>query len=277
MRAHPTSHPPRAARRLAGAALTVTVAGITAGTAFAGDFGNIEVDPGVARPGSTVTLSTDACGAGGSAGVDAGSLGGGILGLESKTAESKTAHGTLRIPDGTEPGNYAVGGSCADGKEVTGTVVVSDRKRKPEGRAADERNDEPQARPGEQDTGHGKSEQEQPPKMPEQLPEVGNPEQDGHEQGNPEQGGEHKQEQGHEQRPEGKGHPETDARHDDGHRTDDGHHGRHGKMPHGRMHTGVGGGSDSLDTGRLAGGTAAVAAAAGGVLYLRRRHRGLGS
>lgn len=294
MRALSMSHPPRAARRLAGAVLSVAVVGITASTAFAaGGDGAIATEPHRVRPGGTVTLSTHACGPGASAGVDAGSLGAGILGLEpkdagakdveAKDAEAKTAKGELHIPPDTEPGNYAIGGSCADGRELTGTVVVGDGK-------STARNREPAKGAGEARTGVRGDE------WPEDEGWESWPEDDGgavwpEDEGTGDQGSEDQSSEdggvyGKDDRPDRHDDwDDWDGGHDGGHDKDwgkdwgkdwDDGHDRHGKMPHGRVHTGLGGADDDLNAARLTGGSVALAAAAGGVLYLRRRHRGLG-
>jgi hypothetical protein len=307
MRALPSSHPPRAARRLAGAAFSAALVGITATTAFAAsDAGDIQVSPGQARPGSTVTLSTEACGAGGSAGVDASALGGGIIGLEPKSTTAKTAQGDLRIPDDTKPGNYAVGGSCTDGQELVGTVVVGDGRKKdgqqgkgpgqdegkgedkgqaPEARhePAEDRAVDRDARQHEAADGQTHDEQGHEAKAPHDPSGDARPEDGRHEgKGGDQAGARHfgkddhhddggdRWQDGHER--DGR----HDGRHDDG-RHDGRHDDRHGKMPHGRVHTGLGGGVEDRDGGLLAGGSVALTAAAGGVLYLRRRHRRLGA
>lgn len=272
MRAHPTPHPSRTGRRLAGAALTAAVTGLAATPAVAADAGTVEVAPSPVRAGTTVTLSTVACGTGGSAGVDASSLGGGIVGLAPQDAESGTAAGTLRVPDGTEPGNYAVDGSCTDGRKLAGTVVVSTAQRTPEhtdgqgkgkqapGQPAKGRAD---GRDSEGDHRRGKGAdrgRQDHPQGDHQAP--GHHGQDPH----------HVKDGPHEQDHRQDAHHQRDPRHDGDARHDRGE-GRHGAMPHGRVHTGLGGGTEGVDSVQLAGGSAALTAAAGGVLYLRRRGR----
>lgn len=285
MRAHPTPHSSRAGRRLAGAALTVAVTGITTTTVFAADAGNIEVDPSPARAGATVTLSTIACGPGGSAGVDASSLGVGILGLDPQDAESGTAQGTLRIPADTKPGNYAVGGSCTDGQELTGTIVVGDKQRMAQEEGKEHQEEDAPAK--EQSTA-GKGEQGADGAAPHQPHDPagdrdmhqGKGEAPGHEAPRHE-APDHKAPDHHAQAPHHEGQPGEGQPHDrdEGHDRGKGHHAvdpradRHGAMPHGRVHTGVGGATDGMSTAQLAGGSAALAAAAGSVLYLRRRSR----
>ncbi|MCK7621950.1 hypothetical protein MUU72_02215 [Streptomyces sp. RS10V-4] len=116
----------RSTRLLTGAVLSTAALGLSATAAYAGDFGSIEVSPGTAAPGSTVSLSTTGCGFGRTASVDTGTLGGGKITFTPDTAKrSLTAR--LTVKPGTKPGNYGIGGKCADGKDITGTVrVVAD-------------------------------------------------------------------------------------------------------------------------------------------------------
>ncbi|MFR9676402.1 hypothetical protein [Streptomyces sp. TR02-1] len=276
MRAHSTAHPSRAARGLAGAALTVAVAGITSTAAVAAGTADIGISPGSARPGDTVTLTTRACGPGGSAGVDAGSLDGGIIGLEPEKAGSATARGTLRIPDDAGPGTYTVGGSCTDGSEVTGTIRVSEEPPR-------SGKDGPGAMPGGGKGAEPRKHEDRPAGPPEMSEHDGQGEDDGHarqrhEDGRWEDGGKDGR---HDGRWDDRHHDgRWDDRQDDGrwedrkdshHRDGSGHH--RGAMPHGRMHTGLGGGIEDVNSAQLAGGSAALATAAGGVFFLRRRHR----
>ncbi|MDT0379783.1 hypothetical protein RM572_13540 [Streptomyces sp. DSM 42041] len=292
MRAFSTPRRPRVARRLSGAALSVAVVGITATTvttAFAaGDDGAIRVAPGTARPGGTVTLSTDACGPGGSAGVDASALGAGILGLEPRDAEARTAKGKLRVTRDTKPGRYALGGSCTDGRELAGTVVVGPAK--PAAGDAEHR-------AGERQPATGSAEAKAGDEWPEGedwkewsdegAPEDGAPKGSGAGDSWPEgedwkewpgDGGDPFDKNG--DRGKGGHHGDDWGKHGrdgkDGHDDrQDWRHDRHGKMPHGRVHTGVGGAGAGVDSAMLTGGSLALVAAAGGALYLRRRHRRL--
>ncbi|KUL43071.1 hypothetical protein ADL22_13385 [Streptomyces sp. NRRL F-4489] len=114
----------RSTRLLTGAVLSAAALGLSAPAAYAGDFGAIDVSPATAAPGSTVTLSTTGCGTGRTASVDAGTLGGGKVTLvPGATKGALTAK--LTVKPGTAPGNYGVGGNCADGKDITGTVRVT--------------------------------------------------------------------------------------------------------------------------------------------------------
>lgn len=288
MRAHPTPHSSRAGRRLAGAALTVAVTGITTTTVFAADADNIEVAPSPARAGATVTLSTVACGPGGSAGVDASSLGAGILGLDPQDAESGTAQGTLRIPADTKPGNYAVGGSCTDGQELTGTIVVGDKQRMAQEERKERKEEDapakekPAAGKGEQDADGAQQQPHDPAgerDMHQGKGEAPNHETPGHEAPGHEapdrQAPGHEAPDHHAQVPHHEGQAHEGRTHDrgEGPHAVDPRADRHGAMPHGRVHTGVGGATDGMSTAQLAGGSAALTAAAGSVLYLRRRSR----
>ncbi|MEV0372726.1 hypothetical protein AB0I10_23345 [Streptomyces sp. NPDC050636] len=115
----------RPSRVLTGAALSAAALGLSTTAAFAGDFGTIEVSPGTAKAGFTVNLTSSACGRHGSARVDASSLGAGTVRLAPKgRTHSENVQGSLRIPSGTQPGNYGIGGTCSDGREITGTVGI---------------------------------------------------------------------------------------------------------------------------------------------------------
>lgn len=133
----------RSRRILAGAVLAAAALAPSTTAAFAGgfandlgdDFGAIESTPRTAEPGATVHLSTSACPVGGTATVNAGSLWMGNITLSAKApapapAPARTrawiasVQGSLKIPSGTDPGSYGIGGRCDDGKEITGIVRV---------------------------------------------------------------------------------------------------------------------------------------------------------
>ncbi|MEU9115250.1 hypothetical protein AB0D04_26570 [Streptomyces sp. NPDC048483] len=111
----------RSPRLLSGTAFAaVAVAlGLAASAAYAGDFGEVEASPHPARAGSSVSLATRDCGHSRSATVDASTLGGGIITLRPGKG---ALVGELRVRPDTLPGNYGIGGKCADGKDITGTV-----------------------------------------------------------------------------------------------------------------------------------------------------------
>ncbi|MEU7641538.1 MULTISPECIES: hypothetical protein [unclassified Streptomyces] len=113
----------RSTRLLTGTALSAATLGLAATAAYAGDFGTIEVSPGMAKAGSTVSLSTTGCGSSRSASVDAAALGGGTVTFAPGSAKGSLM-GKVMVKSGTKPGNYGIGGKCADGKELTGTVRV---------------------------------------------------------------------------------------------------------------------------------------------------------
>ncbi|MFF2806832.1 hypothetical protein ACFVT2_06545 [Streptomyces sp. NPDC058000] len=113
----------RSTRLLTGAVLSAATLGLAATAAYAGDFGTIEVSPGMAEAGSTVSLSTMGCGSSRSASVDAAALGGGTVTFAPGSAKGSLV-GKVMVKSGTKPGNYGIGGKCADGKELTGTVRV---------------------------------------------------------------------------------------------------------------------------------------------------------
>ncbi|GGU90995.1 hypothetical protein GCM10010211_67040 [Streptomyces albospinus] len=113
----------RSTRLLTGAALSAAALGLSTAAAYAGDFGSIEVSPGMTKAGSTVSLSTKDCGSSNSANVDAGTLGTGSVKL-APGASKGTLTGQMQIKSGVKNGNYGVSGKCSDGKEITGTVHV---------------------------------------------------------------------------------------------------------------------------------------------------------
>ncbi|MFD7667243.1 hypothetical protein [Streptomyces sp. NPDC059788] len=116
----------RSTRVLTGAALSVAALGLTACPVFAGDFGKIEISPNPVQAGKSVNLNSSDCGKNGSASVDASTLGAGTVTLTSKgQTHTENVQGSLRVPASTKPGNYGIGGKCANGREITGTVQVT--------------------------------------------------------------------------------------------------------------------------------------------------------
>ncbi|MFK0295896.1 hypothetical protein ACIQU6_36235 [Streptomyces sp. NPDC090442] len=120
----------RSTRLFTGAALSAATLGLATTAAYAGDFGTIEVSPGTAAAGSVVSLSTTGCGASRSASVDAAALGGGTVTFAPGTAKN-SLEGKVTVKPGTKPGTYGVGGKCADGKQITGTVKIGDASADP--------------------------------------------------------------------------------------------------------------------------------------------------
>ncbi|MFJ9418525.1 hypothetical protein ACIRPT_30870 [Streptomyces sp. NPDC101227] len=113
--------PLRPARPRTAAALGAAAFVLAAPAAFAGDFGEVQASPQPARAGSSVSLTTRDCGHSRSATVDAGTLGGGIVTLR-PGGDGGALVGSLKVRPDTRPGNYALGGSCADGRDLTGVV-----------------------------------------------------------------------------------------------------------------------------------------------------------
>ncbi|MFJ9852086.1 hypothetical protein [Streptomyces sp. NPDC101150] len=113
--------PLRPARPRTAAALGAAAFVLAAPAAFAGDFGEVQASPQPARAGSSVSLTTRDCGHSRSATVDAGTLGGGLVTLR-PGGDGGALVGSLKVRPDTRPGNYALGGSCADGRDLTGMV-----------------------------------------------------------------------------------------------------------------------------------------------------------
>ncbi|WP_394434337.1 hypothetical protein [Streptomyces sp. SGAir0957] len=113
----------RTGRSLAAAAFAVMAAAFTASPATASQ-GGLEVYPATAAPGTTVTLSTTACGAQGTAAADAGAVGPGPFTLApDRSAGQATAH--FEVPASAQPGTYEIRARCSGGTVVTGDVIVS--------------------------------------------------------------------------------------------------------------------------------------------------------
>ncbi|WP_175411121.1 hypothetical protein [Streptomyces sp. TRM64462] len=115
------------ARSLTGTALAAVCLGalsaLTAPSAYAGDFGALEVNPSTASPGTTVTVSTRACGPKGHGVGDAQALGAGEFKLR-PGAHKELAVGQFEVPKHTKPGRYGIGVACDNGKTATGDLVV---------------------------------------------------------------------------------------------------------------------------------------------------------
>ncbi|MFF4953739.1 hypothetical protein ACWC2K_37385 [Streptomyces chattanoogensis] len=114
----------RPPRLLTGAALSAAALGLAATAAYAGDFGEVEASPYPARAGSSVSLATRDCGPSRSATVDASTLGGGTITLR-PGGSGGTLIGELRVRPDTRPGNYGLGGTCANGRDITGMVSAA--------------------------------------------------------------------------------------------------------------------------------------------------------
>ncbi|GHF58174.1 hypothetical protein GCM10010218_44550 [Streptomyces mashuensis] len=109
---------------LAGAAATAAVLGLPVAPAFADNFGKLEISPGTAQPGGTVTVNTTACGADGHATADASAVGG-PASFELKPGTHKeVVVGQFDVPRSAKPGTYGIGAKCSNGKEATGDLIV---------------------------------------------------------------------------------------------------------------------------------------------------------
>ncbi|MBH1935297.1 hypothetical protein I5Q34_13610 [Streptomyces sp. AV19] len=114
----------RTARVLAGAVLTIAVAGLPCAPAFAGDFEKLEIEPSAATSGATVTVSTLACGKQGVGTGDASAVGGPSAFQLKPETHKELVIGQFKIPDVAKAGTYGIGVKCKNGKEATGDVVV---------------------------------------------------------------------------------------------------------------------------------------------------------
>lgn len=121
----------RTARQLTtSAALAVTSAGVlSAGVlpapASAAPAEGLEVSPATVTPGTSVTVHTAACGAGGATG-DASAVGAGTFALA--TGErGKALAGRFEVPPSAQPGTYEIVARCAGtgGRQVAGDLSVT--------------------------------------------------------------------------------------------------------------------------------------------------------
>ncbi|WP_052488665.1 hypothetical protein, partial [Streptomyces sp. 150FB] len=118
-----------AARLLTGTALAAATLGLSLGTtvasttsAFAGDFGTLEISPSSAAPGETVTVNTTACGGEGGVG-DASEVGAGEFDME-PAAHKEVAVGKFTVPPGAKPRAYLIAVECDNGKQAQGRLQV---------------------------------------------------------------------------------------------------------------------------------------------------------
>ncbi|MDQ0796485.1 hypothetical protein [Streptomyces sp. B1I3] len=117
--------PARLVTGTAAAALTAAVLGLAAApSAHADDPGRLGFAPATAAPGAAVTVTTTACGAAGAGFGDAAELEAGEFELGPGTS-GEAATGRFTVPQEAEPGSYAVGVFCDDGKEATGDLEVT--------------------------------------------------------------------------------------------------------------------------------------------------------
>ncbi|MET9729526.1 hypothetical protein ABZZ79_02325 [Streptomyces sp. NPDC006458] len=114
----------RTARLLTGAALAAAaVGGPLAAPAQAA--GGLDVFPSSVVPGGPVTVSTAACGVGGTADGDASAVGAGHFTLAPGAHEGE-ATGQFEVPPSAQPGTYEIVVACArGGREVRGDLVVT--------------------------------------------------------------------------------------------------------------------------------------------------------
>ncbi|MCX3058649.1 hypothetical protein [Streptomyces beihaiensis] len=113
----------RTGRPLTAAAFVIAFAGLAAGPADATQ-GGLDVRPATSTPGSTVTVTTTACGAHGSAAGETGTVGAGRFTL-TPYAGGPGALGRFAVPGSAQPGTYEITARCLDGTEVTGDLIVS--------------------------------------------------------------------------------------------------------------------------------------------------------
>ncbi|URM91472.1 hypothetical protein LUW75_17495 [Streptomyces sp. MRC013] len=112
------------ARSLTGTALAAVCLGaLAAPAAHAGDSGTLEVSPSVAAPGTSVTVSTRACGPNGHGVGDAQALGAGQFKVR-PGAHKDLAVGTFRVPEHAKPGSYRIGVVCDNGRTAAGDLMV---------------------------------------------------------------------------------------------------------------------------------------------------------
>ncbi|MFF3287137.1 hypothetical protein [Streptomyces sp. NPDC003023] len=118
------------ARLLTGTAMALATIGLGAHGAYAGDFGELEVYPSPATPGTEITVNTTACGKDGHGVGDARSLGAGEFKLWPGT-HKEVAVGRFTVPEDTRPGTYGIEVRCKNGKKAGGDLEV--RHREPSG------------------------------------------------------------------------------------------------------------------------------------------------
>ncbi|MEV2199225.1 hypothetical protein [Streptomyces fradiae] len=112
------------ARPLTATALAALCLGALAvPAAYAGDYGTLDLSPSTAKPGTSVTVSTRACGPDGRGVGDARSLGAGEFKLR-PGSHKDLAVGTFRVPEHTKPGTYGIVVACDNGRTAAGDLVV---------------------------------------------------------------------------------------------------------------------------------------------------------
>ncbi|MEI7031344.1 hypothetical protein [Streptomyces pratensis] len=113
------------ARLVTGTAFTVLAVGLTtaAPSAYAGEFGRLEITPATAAPGATVTVNTTACGPKGVGIGDANSVGAGDFEVRPGT-HKEVVVGQFTVARDTRPGTYEIIVSCDNGKDAVGDLEV---------------------------------------------------------------------------------------------------------------------------------------------------------
>ncbi|WP_127465590.1 hypothetical protein [Streptomyces sp. B27] len=116
--------PARLVTGTATAAVTVIALGLAAApSAYADNFGRLEITPATAPPGATVTANTTACGPKGSGIGDANSLDAGDFELRRGT-HKEVLVGQFRVPHDTRAGVYEIVVTCDNGKDAVGDLKV---------------------------------------------------------------------------------------------------------------------------------------------------------
>ncbi|NBE55972.1 hypothetical protein [Streptomyces boluensis] len=84
----------------------------------------LEVYPASVTPGDRVSVHTLACGVGASASGDASAVGAGTFKLAVDTHDEVVV-GRFEVPSSASPGTYAIRARCANGKEISGDLMVT--------------------------------------------------------------------------------------------------------------------------------------------------------
>ncbi|MCN9239581.1 hypothetical protein NGF19_02080 [Streptomyces sp. RY43-2] len=115
----------RTARLVTGTALAVAAGGMAV-PAYGEGAGSLAVLPSSAVPGTRVTVTTAACGAGGTAMGNASAVGAGMFTL-APGSPGKDASGHFRVPPSAQPGTYEIVATCSGGEHatVTGDLTVT--------------------------------------------------------------------------------------------------------------------------------------------------------
>jgi hypothetical protein len=117
----------RTPRTLAVTALTAATIALSAGPALAAPPGGIEASPTPVAPGSTVSLTTTACGKNATAVVtvfDVAPRGRKVRLTSKGQTFAENVQGSFRIPKKAKKGPHGITGRCSDGTRLTGVIVV---------------------------------------------------------------------------------------------------------------------------------------------------------